>query len=158
MINMKKILIDKCKLKNNHDYDDLVNEMNSYNDPNFIPINEKAWEYRRKYFKDAKSIQVGNISAIIQPNSEITINQKGIKQLNHKVTYQDYTIQFFYKGVSIGHFSGFHKSLSFDRVLKDSDIIENNMSLILDIIPFDNFNIDYSIGYVDWNNRPFIID
>ena len=44
---MKKILIDKRKLKNNHDYDELIKEMNSYNDPEYKPEDKEVWEYRR---------------------------------------------------------------------------------------------------------------
>lgn len=157
---MKKILIDKRKLKNNHDYDDLVKEMNSYNDPNYKPKdeNKEVWEYRRRYFKDSSSIQIGDIGIIVQPNNEITPNRTNKCGENYTITFQDYTIHFFYKGVSIGIFSGYSKSLSFDHLLENSDIIEENMHLILDSIPFDCFTINYGSVYADWDNRPFIVD
>lgn len=155
---MKKILIDKRKLKNNHDYDELVKEMNSYNDPEYKPKDEdkEVWEYRRKYFKDATSFQIGDIGIITQPNMDITPNRTNKNEDNYKITFQDYTIHFYYKGVSIGSFSGYFKSLSFDHLLEDSDILEQHMHLILDSIPFDNFSINYETYYVDWDNRPFI--
>lgn len=155
---MKKILIDKRKLKNNHDYDELVKEMNSYTDPEYKPKDEdkEVWEYRRKYFKDSSSIQIGDIGIIIQPNMDVTPNRINKNEDNYNITFQDYTINYYYKGVSIGKFSGYFKSLSFDHILEDSDILEQHMHLILDSIPFDNFSINYGTYYVDWDNRPFI--
>ncbi len=153
---MKRIYLNKEKLKNNHDYEDLINEINSYKDFNYIPEDRKIWEYRKKLFDGATTIDKGNIKAVVIPNNTFRpyINNNGKKQ-KFGVACNDYTIHFFYKGVKIGTYSKYFNKLNFDIKLKDSNIIAHNMNTILDIIPFDKFNIKYETYFVDWNNRPF---
>lgn len=155
---LKKIIIDKRKLKNNHDYDNLVAEMNSYNDVDYKPNDEDVnhWEQRRKYFKNAYSKQVGNISIVAQPNMEFT-PYLGNGKFDFKSTCKDFRITLFYKGVSVGTFSSHEKRLCFDRLLEDTDFIEKNINQFLELIPFKKFDIKYNTHYVDWDNRPFIV-
>lgn len=154
---MKTIFINKRKLRNNKGYNNLVKEMKSYENPNFIPKDKECWEYRKHKFENASCKQIGNIRLVIQPNETCIPNIKDKKKPNYMVREKDYTINFFYKGAEFGTYSGHSKCLQFDYLLKDSDFIEKYIELIKKEIPFKDYSICYGSYYVDWDNRPFVV-
>ena len=149
------MLVDHKKLKNNNDYENLINEINSYKKSNAELENNEFGKYRKKIFKNSYIIDNENLKAVVMPNNTTTPYRTSDGNIDFSKEFNDYTIIFFYKGVEIGHYSRYLKTLSFDELLECSDIVEYNLNSMLGIIPDKKFEIKYNLYFIDNNDRPF---
>ena len=116
-------------------------------------------DIRQRMYKDAyHKLLNEDVSVIVKPNNKHLSFDAYLKKHTNKEN-DDYEIQVYWKQVNIAHYSGHDNQLNVDKVLaKNTWFLNYIYPLVKDEIPNDNHKVMYNVHYVDWDDRPFILN
>lgn len=153
--------IDLRKLNNNTQLNDELKELEIYtsnNKPDDDSI--ERYEHRKRMYKDAfHKPLASDVSIIVKPNHKHKPYLTAKKKHKKIEECDDYEVNVYWKQVEVAHYSGFENTLSVDHLLSKVNWFNDNiLPLVKSEIPNEGFKVSYDSYYVDWDNRPFIIN